>query len=44
MGLLCGPLFTELFPVTEAQEDEISENLMNIQKVQRTQVKCRKVS
>ncbi|XP_055095423.1 coiled-coil domain-containing protein 159 isoform X8 [Symphalangus syndactylus] len=27
----------------EAQEDEISENLVNIQKMQKTQVKCRKI-
>lgn len=31
-------------PPTEAQEDEITENLVNIQKMQKTQVKCRKVS
>lgn len=31
-------------PPTEAQEEEITENLMNIQKMQKTQVKCRKVS
>lgn len=30
-------------PPTEAQEEEITENLMNIQKMQKTQVKCRKV-
>ena len=31
-------------PPTEAQEEEITENLVNIQKMQKTQVKCRKVS
>lgn len=30
-------------PLTEAQEEEITENLVNIQKMQKTQVKCRKV-
>lgn len=33
----------ESHPPTEAQEKEIAENLSNIQKVQRTQMKCRKV-
>lgn len=30
-------------PLTEAQEEEITENLVNIQKMQKNQVKCRKV-
>lgn len=38
------PLFTDPSSPTEDQEDEISENLLNIQKMQKTQVKCRKVS
>ena len=37
-----GPLKSP--PPTEAQEQEITENLVNIQKMQKTQVKCRKVS
>uniref|UniRef100_A0A8C9JZC6 Coiled-coil domain containing 159 n=1 Tax=Panthera tigris altaica TaxID=74533 RepID=A0A8C9JZC6_PANTA len=34
---------TFIYQKLQAQEDEITENLMNIQKVQKTQVKCRKV-
>ncbi|XP_042549700.1 coiled-coil domain-containing protein 159 [Dipodomys spectabilis] len=32
-----------IYQKLQAQEEEISENLMNIQKMQKTQVKCRKV-
>ncbi|XP_052044824.1 coiled-coil domain-containing protein 159 isoform X2 [Apodemus sylvaticus] len=35
--------FTAPSSPTEDQEDEISENLLNIHKMQKTQVKCRKV-
>lgn len=31
-------------PQTEAQEEEITENLVNIQKMKKTPVKCGKVS
>ncbi|XP_016829786.1 coiled-coil domain-containing protein 159 isoform X6 [Cricetulus griseus] len=34
---------TFIYQKLQAQEDEISENLLNIQKMQKTQVKCRKV-
>ncbi|KAM6168070.1 coiled-coil domain-containing protein 159 [Erethizon dorsatum] len=34
---------TFIYQKLQAQENEIAENLSNIQKVQRTQVKCRKV-
>ncbi|XP_058514024.1 coiled-coil domain-containing protein 159 isoform X2 [Ochotona princeps] len=34
---------TFIYQKLQAQEDEISENLANIQKMQKTQVKCRKV-
>ncbi|XP_075822679.1 coiled-coil domain-containing protein 159 isoform X1 [Microtus pennsylvanicus] len=34
---------TFLYQKLQAQEDEISANLLNIQKMQKTQVKCRKV-
>nr|XP_035143336.2 coiled-coil domain-containing protein 159 isoform X1 [Callithrix jacchus]XP_035143337.2 coiled-coil domain-containing protein 159 isoform X1 [Callithrix jacchus] len=34
---------TCIYQKLQAQEDEISENLMNIQKMQKTQVKCRKI-
>uniref|UniRef100_A0A8C5JX82 Coiled-coil domain containing 159 n=1 Tax=Jaculus jaculus TaxID=51337 RepID=A0A8C5JX82_JACJA len=34
---------TFIYQKLQAQEDEISENLLNIQKMQQTQVKCRKV-
>ncbi|XP_077624135.1 coiled-coil domain-containing protein 159 isoform X2 [Crocuta crocuta] len=34
---------TFIYQKLQAQEDEITENLMNIQKMQKTQVKCRKV-
>lgn len=43
-GSSCGSGPPESPPPTEAQEDEITENLVNIQKMQKTQVKCRKVS
>lgn len=35
---------TFIYQKLQNQEDEISENLLNIQKMQKTQVKCRKVS
>ncbi|XP_045847295.1 coiled-coil domain-containing protein 159 isoform X2 [Meles meles] len=34
---------TFIYQKLQAQEDEITENLVNIQKMQKTQVKCRKV-
>ncbi|KAG8523187.1 Coiled-coil domain-containing protein 159, partial [Galemys pyrenaicus] len=34
---------TFIYQKLQAQEEEIAENLMNIQKMQKTQVKCRKV-
>nr|XP_024647601.1 coiled-coil domain-containing protein 159 [Macaca nemestrina] len=34
---------TFIYQKLQAQEDEISENLVNIQKMQKTQVKCRKI-
>ncbi|XP_077716015.1 coiled-coil domain-containing protein 159 isoform X10 [Canis aureus] len=34
---------TFIYQKLQAQEEEITENLMNIQKMQKTQVKCRKV-
>uniref|UniRef100_A0A2K5DX65 Coiled-coil domain containing 159 n=1 Tax=Aotus nancymaae TaxID=37293 RepID=A0A2K5DX65_AOTNA len=34
---------TCIYQKLQAQEDEISENLVNIQKMQKTQVKCRKM-
>ncbi|XP_021499524.2 coiled-coil domain-containing protein 159 isoform X2 [Meriones unguiculatus] len=34
---------TFIYQKLQAQEDEISENLLHIQKMQKTQVKCRKV-
>ncbi|XP_064238211.1 coiled-coil domain-containing protein 159 [Aotus nancymaae] len=34
---------TCIYQKLQAQEDEISENLVNIQKMQKTQVKCRKI-
>lgn len=43
-GSSCGSGPPESPPPTEAQEDEITENLVNIQQMQKTQVKCRKVS
>lgn len=42
-GVLQLPGLPESPPLTGAQEEEITENLVNIQKMQKTQVKCRKV-
>lgn len=43
-GSFCSSGPPESPPPTEAQEEEITENLVNIQKMQKTQVKCCKVS